>query len=148
MDSVYDISNARSVRHTAKIECQVVRLKDFRLVADRIENLSSDGLLVGPADPVMTGEPVIVSFKLPGLRDYIDAEAVVARVVHGRRPGEIRRELGLEFVNISRFSRMLLSAYIRRLPPIPPRFRRGVFRGLPHIDGRRVTASRPLRASA
>jgi hypothetical protein len=89
---------------------------------------------------VVTGEPVIVSFQLPGLRDYIDVEAVVARVVHGRRPGEVRRELGLEIVQISGFSRTLLSAYIRRLPPIPPRFRRGVFRGIPHRDAQRLSA--------
>jgi hypothetical protein len=87
-------------------------------------------MLVGPADPVLTGEPVVVSFRVPGLADYVDAEAVVTRVVHGRRPGEIRRELGLEITHASRWSRLLLRSYARRLPPIPPRYRRGVWRSL------------------
>ncbi|GMV15046.1 MAG: PilZ domain-containing protein [Polyangiaceae bacterium] len=115
----------RTVRRTTRIPCQVVRLRDFNLVADVIENVSPDGLLVGPADVVLTGEPVIVSFQLPGIRDYIDAEAVVARVVHGRRPGETRRGLGLELTAISPFSKLLLSAYLKRLPPIPPAYRHG-----------------------
>lgn len=115
----------RVVRRTTKIPCQVVRLRDFSLVADVIENVSPDGLLVGPADVVLTGEPLIVSFQLPGLRDYIDCEATVARVVHGRRPGETRRGLGLELTSISPFSRLLLSAYAKRLPPVPPAYRHG-----------------------
>jgi hypothetical protein len=59
----------RSTRRTARVECQVVRLRDFQLVADRIENLSPNGMLVGPADPVLTGEPVIISFCMPGFSD-------------------------------------------------------------------------------
>jgi PilZ domain len=140
MEQLFEIPNPRSVRRTAKLDCQVVRLRDFRLVADRIENLSPDGILVGPADPVMTGEPVIVSFRMPGLKDYIDLEAVVARVVHGRRPGESSRELGLSITQIGGFSRTLLGAYVRSLPPIPPRFRRGVFRGVPYRIPTRLSA--------
>jgi hypothetical protein len=115
----------RVVRRTARIPCQVVRLRDFRLVADLIENVSPEGLLVGPSDVVLTGEPVIVSFRLPGIRDYIDAEATVARVVHGRRPGETRRGLGLELTNLEPFAKLLFSAYTRRLPPVPPAYRPG-----------------------
>lgn len=115
----------RTVRRTAKIPCQVVRLRDFSLVADLIENVSPDGLLVGPADVVLTGEPVIVSFQLPGIRDYIDVEATVARIVHGRRPGETRRGLGLELGAMSPFSKLLFTAYAKRLPPIPPAYRCG-----------------------
>jgi hypothetical protein len=125
-----DLFPSRAVRHTAKIECQVVRLSDFQLIADRIEDVSEIGMLVGPADPVLTGEPVVVSFRVPGLADYVDAEAVVTRVVHGRRPGEIRRELGLEITHMNRWSKLLLRSYARRLPPIPPRYRRGVWRSL------------------
>jgi hypothetical protein len=76
-----DLFPSRAVRHTAKIDCQVVRLRDFRLIADRIEDISSEGLLVSPADPVLTGEEVVVTFRVPGLADWVDAEAVVTRVV-------------------------------------------------------------------
>jgi hypothetical protein len=113
----------RTTRRTAVFECQVVRLRDFRLIADRVENLSASGILVGPADPVLTGEPVIISFRVPGLADFIDAEAVVRRVVHGRRPGETRRALGLELLDLADYSRRLLAAFLRRLPPAPPDYR-------------------------
>jgi len=116
-------SFSRTARHTARVECQVVRLRDFRLVADRIENLSPAGMLVGPSDPVLTGEGVIVCFKIPGFSSWIDAEAIVRRVVHGRRPGETRRALGLELMGLDDFSHRLLQAYIRRLPPTPPAYR-------------------------
>src|SRR5690606_8362248 len=51
----------RPTRHTVRQACQIVRERDFRLVADRIENLSTFGMLVSPADPVLTGEKVFVS---------------------------------------------------------------------------------------
>ncbi|MEB2310397.1 MAG: PilZ domain-containing protein [Sorangiineae bacterium] len=113
----------RATRRTAKLTCQVVRLRDFRLVADTIEDLSPAGLRVGPADPVLTGEPLIVSFRLPGLGDWIDADAVVRRVIHGRRPGESERCLGLELTYLDAYSARLVAVYARRLPPAPPRYR-------------------------
>ena len=60
----------RPVRHTVEGHCQVVRENGFTLVADRIENLSTWGMLVGPADPVLTGERVFVSFRIPGTDEW------------------------------------------------------------------------------
>jgi hypothetical protein len=57
------------------------------------------------------------------LADFVDAEAVVTRVVHGRRPGEWRRALGLELLHMDRWSHRLLGALLRRLPPAPPDYR-------------------------
>jgi hypothetical protein len=123
MDVFSMFPSTRTTRRSSGISCQVVRLRDFRLVADRIENLSPTGMLVGPADPVLTGEPLIVSFRLPGLSDFVDAEAIVTRVAHGRRPGETRRCLGVHVSAIDAHSRRLLEAYLRRLPPAPPDYR-------------------------
>src|SRR5688572_31070776 len=89
------LSHGRSPRRAARLACQLVRERDFRLIADRIIDLSPRGLLVGPADPVLTGEQLLLSFCLPGSTYWIDGEAVVTRVVHGRRPGEYSRGLGL-----------------------------------------------------
>jgi len=98
----------------------VVRERDFRLVADRIENLSETGMLVTPADPVLTGEAVIVSFYVPSTGQWFDLEATVARVVHGRRPGEFTRGLGLRFEPLEAESRGLLSAALGAYPAVPP----------------------------
>jgi hypothetical protein len=118
-------SHRRSARHTVKVPCQVVRERDFRLVADRIVDLSESGLQVMPADPVLTGERLIVSFRLPRSRLWIDAEATVARVVHGRRPGEYTRGLGLVFDDLGRLSRYVLRGALRTAPPTPPGMRPG-----------------------
>ena len=114
----------RPIRHTVNIPCQVVRERDFRLVADRVVNLSVNGLLVGPADPILTGEKIIVSFRSPLWGGYIDAEATVARVLHGRRPGEYRRAIGIEFDGLDPWSRFVLEENLRRIPPAPPGARR------------------------
>jgi len=54
--------------------------RDFRLIGDRIVDLSTSGMLVTPADPVLTGERVIASFRLPNSTYWIDVEGtVVAR---------------------------------------------------------------------
>jgi hypothetical protein len=54
---------------------------------------------------VLTGEPVIVTFLAPFSRVWIDAEALVARVVHGRRPEDRGRELGLAFEHLDESAR-------------------------------------------
>lgn len=120
MRPVFSPRRHRNSRHTAAIACQVVRESDFRLIADRISNLSATGALVTPADPVLTGERLIVSFRVPGWGTWIDTEATVVRVVHGRRPGEFSRGLGIAFDELDAFSRYALTHNLPRLPPIPP----------------------------
>ena len=110
----------RPSRHTVAIPCQVVRESDFRLIADRISNLSVNGALVTPADPVLTGERLIVSFRVPRWNVWIDTEATVARVIHGRRQGEFSRALGLYFDGLDPFARFALEHNLHWLPPVPP----------------------------
>jgi hypothetical protein len=142
----------RPGRHTLRIPCQVVRERDFRLVADRIDDLSIDGMLVAPADPVLTGEPVIVTFQAPGSDEWFDAEATVARVVHARRPGEVTRGLGLVFDRLPR--RHALARLLAAMPPAPPRHRPGrrdvhaVVRALVNRSGMAAMPAHPLMLSA
>src|SRR4051794_36054394 len=114
-------SPRRSSRHTVKIECQVVRERDFRLVADRVLDLSASGALVGPADPALTGERILVSFRIPRSTLWIDAEATVTRVVHGRRPGEFSRSLAIQFDDLETLPRFILQEALRKVPPSPPK---------------------------
>ena len=110
-----------SSRHTVKIACQVVRERDFRLIADRVVDLSATGALVGPADPALTGERILVSFRIPRSTVWVDAEATVTRVVHGRRPGEFSRSLAIEFDDLETLPRFMLKEALRKVPPAPPK---------------------------
>ncbi len=127
--------NGRSPRRAARLTCQLVRERDFRLIADRIVDLSPGGLLVGPADPVLTGERLLLSFCLPDSSYWIDGEAIVTRVLHGRRPGEYSRGLGLSLEDISPFARMMLERTVLKLPPVPPGGRPGRRRAPPEVLG-------------
>jgi hypothetical protein len=109
----------RPQRHSIRLACQVVRERDFRLIADRLTNLSVSGALVTPADPVVTGEALIVSFQLPGSSAFIDVDARVSRVLHGRRPGEYTRALGIVFSTLSEEQRLLLEAELLLRPATP-----------------------------
>jgi hypothetical protein len=90
-----------------------------------VENFSAGGLLVSPAEPVLTGEEVLISLRFPQTDEWFDATAVVSRVVHGRRPGEWSRRLGLEFHELDLEGKCLIERQLRLTPPAPPRGRPG-----------------------
>jgi hypothetical protein len=99
---------SRPVRRSVQVPCQVVRERDFRLLARWMVDLSPEGMRVRADLPVLTGEVVIVSFLMPIARAWIDAEAYVARVIHGRRPHDRGRELGIHFEHLDRVARSRL----------------------------------------
>ncbi|HEY5959404.1 MAG TPA: PilZ domain-containing protein [Polyangiaceae bacterium] len=113
-------SSPRTPRYIVRLPCQAVRERDFRLIADRLEDLSLTGLAVAPAEPVLTGEKLIVSFRLPHAEVWIDVEAYVSRVNHGRRPGESQRTLGLTFEQLDDSQRQAIALELKRAPPAPP----------------------------
>ncbi len=113
-------TSGRMPRHLMRLPCQVVRERDFRLIADRVENISLTGLSVSPAEPVLTGEKLIVSFRLPHEGIWVDAEARVTRVIHGRRPGEDQRALGLAFEDVSVELQLAIARELMKTPPAPP----------------------------
>jgi hypothetical protein len=78
---------------------------------------------------------VLVSLHFPETGDWLDTTGVVMRIVHGRRPGEWERRLGLELDDLDSTMRRLLERNLARTPPAPPRARPGR-RAL--LDGRRL----------
>lgn len=104
-----------SFRRYVRLDCQVVREHDFRLVGDLVLDLSTKGALVRATERVLTGEELIVSFKPPRSNDWFDAQAVVARVLHGRRPGDAGLSFGIEFVNLAAEDEYRLFAHLRGL---------------------------------
>jgi hypothetical protein len=112
----------RSVRRAVRIPCLVIRQRDFRLIGSFGMDLSPQGMLVKAHAPVLTGEPVQVSFRLPKTHNWIASSATVARVLHGRRPGDTGRCLGLEFDPLEAgVLRRLRSALHSVPPPLPNR---------------------------
>ena len=115
----------RSPRHSVQIPAQIVRLHDFRLLADCIENLSVGGALAGPSGCAAPGEKLIVSFQVPGSQVWLDVDAVVARVIQGRRPTDRGPQLGLRFETLSDKSEKLLLRVLQQAPPSAPKTRPG-----------------------
>ena len=114
-------NDRREVRRALGIACQVVRERDFRLVAERALDLSPDGMLVQTAHDLEVGESLIVSFNATQLGLWFDTEANVARVVKGRRDGDRGAAIGLSFSTLDRVKRLILRGNLRRVPPPLPR---------------------------
>jgi hypothetical protein len=110
----------RILRRSLRVDCQVVRERDFKLIGSRGVDLSTMGMLVMAQERVLTGEPVVVSFRLPRSSWWFDAEATVARVVHGRRPGDLGRCFGLCFEAIEPDAEVYLRRALRGVPPPIP----------------------------
>lgn len=116
-----------SFRRFVRVDCQVVRIRDFRLVADLALDLSTRGMLVRACrgERLLTGEELVVSFRPPRSNDWFDAQATVARVIHGRRPGDGGLCFGLEFHDVAKHDEQLLFDHIRGMsapdPARPPR---------------------------
>jgi hypothetical protein len=112
----------RAVRRAVRVECQVVREKDFRLLATRTENLSSGGMLVRAGERALTGETLLVSFRVPRTRRWVDAKATIARVLHGRRPGDRGLRYGVEFEPLAPEDERYLRTRLTGIaPPLPSR---------------------------
>ena len=103
----------RSFRRFVRLDCQVIRESDFKLVGDLALDLSTRGILVRSKTRVLTGEEVVVSFKPPRCNQYFDAMGIVARVLHGRRPGDIAPSLGIEFIGVSAEDERMLFEHLR-----------------------------------
>jgi c-di-GMP-binding flagellar brake protein YcgR len=113
-------AHRRAFRREVLLSCQVVRERDFRLVSELALDLSTDGMLVSTRERVLTGEELLVSFRAPRLGQWIDAFATVMRVIHGRRPTDRGRCLGLTFHAIDEASKNAVFRALRGLPPPDP----------------------------
>jgi hypothetical protein len=110
----------RAFRRYVRLDCQVVREHDFRVIGDLALDLSEAGMLVTTHHRVLTGEEVVIAFKPPSSNRWVDAVGTVARVVHGRRPGDRGRCLGIEFHGMDTDDRHHLWQSLRGLPAPEP----------------------------
>jgi hypothetical protein len=108
------------IRRAIQLPCRVVRELDFQLLGTKTIDLSPDGMLVGSEMGVEVGDSCIVSFKATPLGIWFDTEAMVTRVVEGRRPTDRGRAVGLRFRTLDAVHRLILRGSLRRVPPPLP----------------------------
>jgi len=135
----------RAFRRFVRIDCQVVREHDFRLVGDLALDLSTKGMLVRARSRVLTGEELLIAFRPPRSNRWIDAQATVARVVHGRRPGDTGLSFGIEFHNMEMEHEDLIFEKLRGM--IAPDAMRPPRPLIPSVCARSVLPARSLRAA-
>lgn len=113
-------SRRAASRREVTLPCQAVRTDDFVLVADRTLDVSTHGLLLPMKSRVHTGESLVVSFQIANV--WIDADATVSRVVHGRRPGDDGLQFAVVFDHLAPSQRAALAAFLHgRRAPLPRR---------------------------
>jgi PilZ domain len=118
----------RAVRRAVQTSCQAVNMTEFRLLAERVVDLSPRGMLVACDSTARVGDEIKVSFRVPGRDElWFHAEAVVARVVAGQRCGDDGYGAGLEFTYLEERCRRELLLRLAGYPsPVPRREMRGV----------------------
>ena len=105
-----------SVRYGVHVDCQVVRDRDFRFLGRGSLDVSLTGMLVQCNYAAEIGDEVIVSFQTPRLREYVDAVALVTRLIAGRRKGDLGLAMGLTFTSIDDESFAALRRALENVP--------------------------------
>ncbi|HKU39255.1 MAG TPA: PilZ domain-containing protein [Polyangiales bacterium] len=140
----------RAVRRAVRTQCQAVERGEFRLFGERVLDLSPRGMLVSCDQPTRVGDDVVVSFKAPGAGElWLEAEAIVARLVHGQRIGDRGVCAGLDFTYFEKPARHELLARLAGLPPPIPQRRLRTARERRETQHARGLAGKPdaLRAA-
>lgn len=109
----------RAIRKQVAVSCQTVREHDFRLIGSRMVDLSAEGMLVLAEDSAKIGEELIVSFQSPELGLWFDLDAKVARLVGGRRRGDLGPAIGVEFTQSTALVRHMLRSLFHRCKATP-----------------------------
>jgi hypothetical protein len=110
------------MRRAFAMTCSVVRERDFRLIGGEALDVSPAGMLIRVKEPIAVGDSVIVSFRATELDLWFDTDAIVTRLVRGRRPKDpAGQSIGVTFCSLDAVSRLILRAFLRRFPPPVPR---------------------------
>lgn len=109
----------RASRHQVVFVCNVVRERDGEGIAGMALDFSSGGLQALTRSRVLTGEPVRMTFRAPVTGRWVTVRGTVARVLHGRRPNERGRRLGIEFDELAPGDRERVNEASDRLDVMP-----------------------------
>ena len=78
------VNERRAPRHAVPVESQVVREDGFTMLGERAIDLSTCGMLLLSESPATIGDEVMVSLRIPGKEQWIDARGKIARIAEGR----------------------------------------------------------------
>jgi hypothetical protein len=116
----------RSLRRAVQVPCSAISTGKYRELGSRVLDMSTRGMLVQCDDFVRLGESLMVMFRTPRGGVWLDAEAEVARIIHGWRTGDPGYCMGLRFTYMERPDRNELMCRLAGLPPPIPQRRRKV----------------------
>ncbi len=103
------------VRREVQTRCQAVTEDEFRLIGERVFDISTNGILLACDDGVKLGQPLILSINAPGTNEWFDAEGVVARIVEGYRPDDRGYCAGVRFTALDFESWRTLTRSLRAI---------------------------------
>jgi hypothetical protein len=112
------LTERSTVRYGMHVDCQVVRDRDFKRIGRGSLDVSLTGMLVQCTYSAELGDEVIVSFQTPRLREYVDAVAIVTRLIAGRRPGDLGLAMGITFTSIDDVSFAALKRALNNVPTV------------------------------
>jgi len=116
----------RSVRRAVDVPCSAISTQGYRELGSRVLDMSTQGMLVACDDFVQLGDQLMVIFRTPTGGVWLDAEAEVARIIHGWRAQDPGYCMGLRFTYLERPDRNELLCRLAGLPPPIPQRRRKV----------------------
>lgn len=109
-----------AARRSVLVDCQVVREDGFVLIGERAIDLSQRGMLLCCDRSASVGEEVLVTFRVPGTKTWVDTTATVVRVIRGRRTGDRAPAIGLLFHGLSPEDDLLVRKALVPFPPTLP----------------------------
>jgi Tfp pilus assembly protein PilZ len=110
----------RAPRHVVPVECQVVREGDFAMLGEVAVDLSTCGMLLLSEVEAAIGDDVVVSLRIPGREQWIDARGKVARLAPGRRSTDRASGVAIAFDPLTDDLRCALEEALCAYPTVPP----------------------------
>lgn len=107
----------RVTRRAVEAPCIAVDRAGFKLVSQRVIDVSEEGMRLRADKAIPRGRTLRVTFRAPS-GQWMTVDAVVKRVEHGRRDGERGVCLGLEYTRID--EREALRKKLMGIPPPVP----------------------------
>lgn len=121
MEFLVAATERRSVRRFVRLECEVVRERGFKLLGKKALDLSTSGMRFAALDDALSGDPVVLTFRAPGSKIWIDAEGVVSRVAHGRRTMDFGMSMAVQFTTLPDDLKTILRKHLLKCPPTVPK---------------------------